>query len=98
MPKKSAFALVKRFYPFARPHMRYVWLLLACLVLGTPLSVVSPLIVRAVIDDVTTTADPGRVVKLGAILVGMTLLSVGFGIVIGFSTRVFHAKVMRDVR
>lgn len=98
MFKKSAFALVRRFFPFVRPHMRYVWAMLACLILSTPLSVVSPLIIKSVIDGVTDAESRDRVFRLGGFLIGMTLLSVLLGIANGWCTKIFHVKVVRDLQ
>jgi ATP-binding cassette, subfamily B, bacterial MsbA len=98
MVNRNAFALIRRFYPHVRPHMRYVWVMLVCLVLSSPLAIASPLIIRAVVDGVIEGGDRHTVWMLGIALLAMTCLSVGFGIVTGYSTRIFHVKVIRDLR
>lgn len=96
--RSRAWPLIKRFWPFARPHLRYVWVMLAFLLLSAPLSVVSPLIIRRVIDDAISEENRESLYYWGRILIGMTFLSVVFGITIGFCTTMFHTKVLRDLR
>jgi ABC-type multidrug transport system fused ATPase/permease subunit len=95
---QGAWPLVRRFWPWVRPHQRYAWTILALLVAATPLSLVSPLIVRRVVDDAVERSDPGEVVFWGGILVAMTLASVVFGLITGYATTLFQNKVLRDIR
>ncbi len=95
---RRAWPLVKRLWPWVRPHMGYVVVMATLLVLSTPLSMVSPLIVRRVVDDAVLLSSPDDVLFWGAVLVGLTLASVVFGVGIGYSTTLFHTKVLRDLR
>jgi len=95
---QGAWTLVRRFWPWVRPHQAYAWVILALLVLATPLSLVSPLIVRRVVDDAVERSDPGDVIFWGGVLVAMTLASVLFGLISGYATTLFQNKVLRDVR
>ncbi len=97
-PTTKAWPLIKRFWPWARPHRKFVWLTAALLLISTPLSLVSPLIVRRVVDDAEKHSSPDDVIFWGLVLVGMTFLSVVFGLAIGYSTTLFHTKVLRDIR
>ena len=50
-PQQKAWPLLKRAWPLMRRHMRYVWVMVVCLLLSTPLALVSPLIIKQVVDD-----------------------------------------------
>jgi len=94
----KAWPLIKRFWPWARPHMGYVWVMAVLLVLSTPLPLAAPLIVRRVVDDAVQNSERGDIVFWGGVLVGMTLMSVAFALAIGYCTTLFHTKVIRDIR
>jgi len=98
LPPSKAWPLIKRFWPWVRPHVGYVWAMVALLVVSTPLPLASPLIVRRVVDDAVQNSDRSDILFWGGVLVGMTLLSVAFALAIGYSTTLFHTKVIRDVR
>jgi len=98
LPPSKAWPLIKRFWPWARPHMGYVWVTMVLLVVSTPLPLVSPLIVRKVVDDAVGSSQRADIVFWGMVLVGMTLLSVAFALAIGYCTTIFHTKVIRDIR
>jgi len=68
------------------------------MVLSTPLSLVSPLIVRRVVDDAVLRSSPDEVLFWGAVLVGMTAVAIVFGLGIGYGTTLLHTKVLRDLR
>ncbi|NKB87246.1 MAG: ATP-binding cassette domain-containing protein [Acidobacteria bacterium] len=93
-----AWPLIKRFWKWVRPHQRYAWVVAALLVLSSPLSLVSPLIVRRVVDDAVLRSDPGEVVLWGGVLIGMTIVAIFLGLGVGYATTLLHTKVLRDVR
>ena len=78
--------------------MKYVWTMVVLLLISTPLPLISPLIVRRVVDDAVERSDRGDILFWGMVLVGMTLMSVAFALVIGYCTTLFHTKVIRDIR
>lgn len=90
--------LVRRFWRWVRPHQRWAWAIGALLLLATPVPLVSPLIVRQVVDDAVERSDPGSVVFWGGVLIGLTLLSVAFGLGVGYCTTIFQNRVLRDIR
>jgi subfamily B ATP-binding cassette protein MsbA len=94
----KAWPLIKRFWPWVRPHMGYVWITVALLIVSTPLPMISPLIVRRVVDDAVSNSDRSEILFWGMVLVGMTLLSVLFALAIGYCTTLFHTKVIREIR
>ncbi len=96
--KSRAWPLVVRFWPWARPHRTYAWTIFVLLLLSTPLALVSPLIVRRVVDDAVERSSPDEVLYWGLVLIAMTVLSVLFGLGIGYAAALFHNKVLRDLR
>ncbi len=98
LPVSKAWPLIKRFWPWVRPHMRYVWVMIVLLLVSTPLPMAAPLIVRRVVDDAVQNSNRGDILFWGMVLVGMTLIGVVFALGIGYSTTLFHTKVVRDIR
>jgi ABC-type multidrug transport system fused ATPase/permease subunit len=78
--------------------MRYVWAMFVLLLITTPLSLISPLIVRRVVDDAVQHSNREDILLWGAVLVAMTALSVLLNLGIGYSQIIFHTKVLRDLR
>ena len=96
--KLRAWPLVVRFWPWVRPHRRYAWTIFGLLLLSTPLSLVSPLIVRRVVDDAVERSSPDEVLFWGLVLIAMTAVSVLLGLGIGYAATLLHNKVLRDLR
>jgi ABC-type multidrug transport system fused ATPase/permease subunit len=97
-PRARAWPLIRRFWPWVRPHMRYVWAMFVLLIVSTPLSLISPLIVRQVVDDAVQHSNREDILMWGAVLVGMTVLNVLLNLGIGYAQTIFHTKVLRDLR
>ena len=95
---RSAWPLIKRFWPWVRPHQIHVWVMFGLLLMSTPMPMVSPLIVRRVVDDAIQNANRDEIFFWGMVLAAMTLLSVLFGLGIGYTATIFHNKVLRDIR
>jgi subfamily B ATP-binding cassette protein MsbA len=95
---QAAWPLVRRFWPWVRPHRAYAWSILALLIVATPLSLISPLIVRRVVDDAVERSDPGQVIFWGGVLIAITFLKVILGLISGYATTLFQNKVLRDIR
>ena len=51
LPPSKAWPLIKRFWPWVRPHMHHVWVMIVLLLVSTPLPMAAPLIIRRVVDD-----------------------------------------------
>ncbi len=96
--RAKAWPSLKRFWPYVRPHRRYVYRMMALLVVSAPLGVISPLIIRHVIDNAIAGSDRSQFFRWGGILVLLTLGSVLLGLGIGYCSTLFHAKVIRDLR
>ena len=93
-----AWPLLKRFWPWVRPHQRYVWGMLVLLVLGMPLSLLSPLIIRRVVDDAVERSKHDDVLMWGGLLVALTILALVFELARGWAKIRFDHKVLRDLQ
>jgi ABC-type multidrug transport system fused ATPase/permease subunit len=96
--RTRAWPLIKRFWPWVRPHMRYVWAMFVLLLVSTPLSLISPLIVRRVVDDAVQRSNREEILVWGAVLVAMTVVNVLLNLGIGYAQIIFHTRVLRDLR
>ena len=95
---KGSLDLIRRFWPFMRPHRRYLVVMAASLVLGTPLALVSPLIIQRVVDDAVGSAETGQVWFWGGVLVALTVAGVLLELARGWSKTLFEHRVRRDVQ
>jgi ABC-type multidrug transport system fused ATPase/permease subunit len=66
--------LVKRFWPFMRPYKRMIAAIAVLMVVGLPISVVAPFLIKHLIDDVIPSGDARRLLLIGGALIGLTLL------------------------
>ena len=98
IPRATAWRLIKGFWPTLRPHSRHVWWMGAFMLLGVPLAMISPLIVRQVVDLAQEGGWSDHLKVLTLVLFGMSVLSVAFGIAVGYNSTLFRAKALRDVR
>lgn len=97
-PRSKAWPQIKRFWPHLRIHARYVYIMVALLLVSAPLGVISPLIIRRVIDDAITDGSESQFLRWGGLLLLLTLASVLLGLGIGYCSTIFHTKVIRDLR
>ncbi len=93
-----AWPLLKRFWPWVRPHRAYVWGMWVLLVLGTPLSLVSPLIIRRVVDDAVERSRHDDVLMWGGVLVIITVIALALELFRGWAKIRFDHKVLRDLQ
>ena len=63
----------QRVWGFARPHRRLIFGFLTCVVAGSLLGVVPPLLFREIIDDAIPSGDRGHLTALGLLVVGAAL-------------------------
>lgn len=72
--------LLARVFAYARPHWRAVTIVLVTIVITSLLELIPPLLYRELIDDVLPNRDWNRLNLLAATMLGIPLLSAGFGI------------------
>jgi ABC-type multidrug transport system fused ATPase/permease subunit len=73
-PVKS-WPLVKRFWPFMRPHKRTMVVLVIVTLLTLPTGVISPLLVKYMIDSAVRTRDTHELIKITLALVALALIA-----------------------
>jgi len=96
--KASARAQVRRFWPLTRRFQRYLWVMGSFWLLGVPLALLSPWIIKHLVDQAEQARDPRGLFLQALLLMGLTALSVIFGICTGFAARLFHNRVSHAVR
>ena len=95
---RSSFVWVRRLWPVTRPHLRYVAVILTFALLGAPLAVVSPWIVKRLIDEAAVAEGIDDLWPWALALILMTALSVVFGLAGGYATHLFHNKIAYVLR
>ena len=98
MAERSGFSLVRRLLPFARPHLRYVWVMLAAMVLESPVTLVMPLILRTVVDGAVGQASRQGLGSWGLLLAALTLASVLLKLVVDYCSMLFRQRVFTGLR
>ena len=90
--------LVKRFWPFMRPHKRTIVAVAILMIIGLPISVAAPLLVKYLIDTTIKSGGTRQLFVIGGALIGLTLL----GQVLSYWQMVlnnrFHLLVLYDMR
>ena len=95
---QQAWHLLKRFWPRVRPYRHLVGWMTLFLVLGTPLSLVSPLVVRRVVDDAVERSSTGDVLLWGGVLIALTLAALGLELLRGRAKILLDHRVLRDLQ
>src|SRR5215467_10800736 len=73
-PPKS-WPLIKRFWPFMRPQRRALIGLVAISLLSLPTGMISPLLVKYLIDNVVRNRDVNKLLMVTIALVGLALIA-----------------------
>lgn len=95
---KKGWTLVRRFWPWVRPYRRLLVLMATCLILGTPLALVSPLLIRRVVDDAVERSSYDDVVTWGLLLVALTVVAIGLEVIRGQAKILLDHRVLRDLQ
>ncbi len=72
---KKSLPLFRRFWPFMRPELRLAVVVTALLIIAIPAGVASPLLVKKIFDVALPGGDRSQFVRLGAVIVGLTLFA-----------------------
>lgn len=90
--------LIKRFWPFMQPHRRTIAAIAVLLVLGLPVSMIAPLLVKYLIDTVVVQRQTRQLLLVGAGLISLTLV----GQILSYWQTIlnnrFHLKVLYGMR
>src|SRR5690348_12782699 len=79
-PPRSTSELFRRFWPYARPHRRTLFISLLFVAAGPALDAATVWIYKQIVDEVIIPLDFGPLARLAAVYLGLTVLSgvVGF--------------------
>ncbi|MGA9770801.1 MAG: ABC transporter ATP-binding protein [Blastocatellia bacterium] len=86
--------LIQRFWPFIRPHKRTLIFLVFILILSLPTGVISPLLVKYLIDTVVKTAQIKPILMIGLALAGLTIFSQILNYIQMLTVRKLHLLVV----
>lgn len=87
--QKLARETVSRVVGFAKPHRRLIGVFLALVVVDASLVVVTPLLIKRIVDDGILEGDSGLVTVLALAIAGVAILNAGLALVQGwFSSRI----------
>ncbi len=89
--------LMRRLWPFVRPHARYLWASLATLVVIALINLVRPLIMGDVVHQADA-RDPGRLMRDGLTLAGLLVVTQVLTFIQMYSMQIAGARAMADLR
>ena len=89
--------LMRRLWPFVRPHARYLWASLGTLVVIALVNLVRPLIMGDVVHQADA-RDPGRLMRDGLTLAGLLVVTQVLTFVQMYSMQIAGARAMADLR
>ncbi|NUO80446.1 ABC transporter ATP-binding protein [candidate division KSB1 bacterium] len=90
--------LLKRFWPFMRPYKNLALAVALLMLLGTPISMATPLLIKHLIDVVVPSGSQQQLLLLGAVLLGLTLLGQGLSYAQTVLNQRFHLLVLNRLR
>ena len=89
---------ILKLYSVLRPHWRLLALVLSLSLLGIALSVVSPLLTRAIVDEGILRGDLGAIARYAAALAALSVASTVVGAVSGLYQSILSGRVALDLR
>ena len=89
---------VRRVFGFARPHRRPIGLFLVLTVLDAALVVVTPLLVKRLVDDGILQDDNALVVTLALAIAGVAVIDAGFALAMGWLSSRIGEGLIYDLR
>jgi len=90
--------LLKRFWPYMRSNRGMIVAIGALMMAGIPTSIVPPLLVKHLVDNVMNSGAIDLLLKTGAALIGVALLNQVLGYFQSLLSRRFHLLVLYRVR
>jgi ABC-type multidrug transport system fused ATPase/permease subunit len=90
--------LVKRFWPFMRPYKRTIVAVAALMIIGLPISIAAPMLVKYLIDNVIKSGDVRQLFAVGGALIGLTLLGQVLSYWQALLNNRFHLLVLYGMR
>jgi ATP-binding cassette subfamily B protein len=96
--QKVARKTVRRVVGFARPHRRLIGVFLALVVVDASLVVVTPLLIKRIIDDGILRGDSRLVTMLALGIAGVAVLNAGLALVQGYLSSRIGEGLIYDLR
>src|SRR3954466_5385661 len=96
--QKLARDTVRRVLGFAKPHRRPISLFLLLTVFDAALVVVTPLLVKRIVDDGILKQDTALVVGLALVAAGVALVDAGFAVSMGYLSSRIGEGLIYDLR
>jgi ATP-binding cassette subfamily B protein len=90
--------LLRRIWPFVRPHAKGLYLSMALLLGAVGLSLLRPRIYGIMVDLASSGAGPARVLKWGWVLLGVVLVEQTLGFFQMYVMQIAGARSMADLR
>jgi len=90
--------LVKRFWPFMQPYKRLIAIVAALMIIGLPISVAAPFLVKHLIDTVVKNGDVRQLFVTGIALLGLTLFGQILSYLQSLLNNRFHLLVLYRMR
>ena len=72
---KDTWQLVKRLWPYMRPYKRVLVPLVLLMIIGIPIPIIQPLLVKHVVDSVVTDINLTQLAPIGALLIALSFVS-----------------------
>lgn len=90
-------SLLKRLWPFLRPHARYIYAAISMIVLGAGLGLVRPLLMGRLVEGAQS-AEPGGLMRYGLLFAGATFVLQALSFVQMYLMQIGGARAMGDLR
>jgi ATP-binding cassette, subfamily B, multidrug efflux pump len=90
--------LVKKMWPFIRPHRSLLWLSLVVIVFTSGGALVRPLIMRSAMDDGVAAGNAQKLMHAGLLLAGVLVVEQVLGFLQMYAMQVAGARAMADLR
>jgi ATP-binding cassette, subfamily B, multidrug efflux pump len=90
--------LVKKSWPFVKPHQKLLWLSLGVVLFTSAGSLIRPLIMRSAIDEGVVAGNADKLMQGGLLLAGIMIVEQVFGFLQMYAMQVAGARAMSDLR
>jgi len=91
-------ALVKKMWPFIKPHQKLLWLSLLVILFTSAGALVRPLIMRSAMDEGVVAGNGHKLMLGGALLAGVLVVEQVLGFMQMYAMQVAGARAMADLR
>ncbi len=96
--KAYDWALIRKAWPFVKPHQGLLWLSLGVILFTSGAALVRPLIMRSAVDDGIVSGNADKLMQGGLMLAAVLVLEQLFGFMQMYAMQVAGARAMSDLR